>query len=370
MKILIPVLNFGKSGGNRVLSKIADELIDLGHSVDFISSEASSEPYFPTKASIKWIKSNGLTTEEHIKDASLKDSAFSIQQKLTKALKKISKDSYDVILANHSLTTLPIKKAGLTHKTLYYVQAYEPDFYDNAGGTKNKILAYLSKKSYKMNLFTIVNAEVYLNYKKLKASRVLYPGIDFSLFYPKEVKSVQSKKRSTNNKIIIGTVGRAESFKGTRYIIEAFGILRANYPSSQLHVAFGNPMDFQNQDGIYCFKPEGDKDLGDFYRSLDYYICAGYIQFGAFHYPVAEAMSCGIPVITTPYYPANESNAWMIKPRNSMEIVNQFELSMNNCTLKEKKVRQALNDVKQFDWIKVGERLDNFLKEFLDSKKQ
>lgn len=368
MKILIPVINFGKSGGDRVLSKIADELLLFGHTVNFISSEASSEPYFPTKASIKWINSKGEITKYHTKDATLKDSAFSIQRKLTKALKKISKDSYDVILASHSLTTLPIKKNGLTHKTFYYVQCYDPDSYNTAGGFKNKILAYLSEKSYKMNLFTIVNAEIYQNYKKIKGSGVLYPGIDFSLFYPKDEKA--TGKITTSNKIILGTIGRTAKFKGTSYIIEAFKILKANYPSIELHVAFGNPMDFKNQEGIHCLNPDGDKNLGDFYRSLDYYICAVYTQFGAFHYPVAEAMSCGIPVITTSYYPANDSNAWMIKPRNSMDIVNQFELSMNNPELKEKKVQHALHDVKQFDWKKVGEKLNNFLNQFLDLKKQ
>lgn len=368
MKILIPVINFGKSGGNRVLSKIADELIDLGHVVDFMSSEASSEPYFPTKASIKWINSKGEIAKEHSKDTTLKDSAISIQQKLTKALKKIPRDSYDVILANHSLTTLPVKKAGLISKTLYYVQAYEPDFYAAEGGIKNRILSYLSRKSYKMNLFTIVNAELYLNYKTLNASRVLYPGIDFSLFYPKKETTALPGKMSNTNKIIIGTIGRTEKFKGTSYIIEAFKILKTNHPSIELHIAFGNSTDFKNQKGIHCFTPDGDKELGNFYRSLDYYICAGNIQLEAFHYPIAEAMSCGIPVITTVYYPANESNAWIIKPKNSMDIVNQFEISMNNPDLKEKKVQQALKDVKQFDWKKVGEKLNNFLNEFIDLK--
>jgi glycosyltransferase involved in cell wall biosynthesis len=369
MKILIPVINFGKSGGDRVLSKIADELISFGHTVDFMSSDASADPYFPTRASIKWISNKGEISETHIKGVTLIDSFFSIQQKLTKALKRISKDSYDVILASHSLTTLPIKKAGLIHKTFYYVQNYDPDSHNTAGGFKNKILAYLSEKSYKMNLFTIVNAKIYLNYKKIKARGVLYPGIDFLLFYPKEEKIIQIEKKSNTNKIIIGTIGRAARFKGTRYIVEAFKIIKANYPSAELHIAFGNPVDFKNQEGIYCFNPDGDKNLGDFYRSLHYYICAVYTQFGAFHYPIAEAMSCGIPVITTSYYPANDSNAWMIKPQNSMDIVNQFELAINNPTLKEKKVRQALCDVKQFDWKKVGEKLNNFLNEFLDLKK-
>lgn len=365
MRILIPVLNFGKSGGNRVLSKIADELIYLGHSVDFMSSERSGEPYFPTAASIKWVNGKGEIVKNNLKDSSTKDSAISIQHKLTKALKKLPKDSYDVIIANHSLTTLPIKKAGLTHKTIYYVQAYEPDFYKLLGGIKNRILAHFSEKSYKMNLFTVVNTENYFNYKKLKSSRVLYPGVDFNHFYPK----VKKNASENNNKIIIGTIGRTEPYKGTQYIIEAFKILKKKYPSIELHLAFSDPKDFKNCDGIFCFKPNGDEHLGNFYRSLDYYICAGYVQLGAFHYPVAEAMSCGVSVITTSYYPANETNAWMTIPQKAEDIVKQFELAQSNPTLKEEKIKQAMNDVTQFSWRKVGEKFNGYINEFINLNK-
>jgi glycosyltransferase involved in cell wall biosynthesis len=216
-----------------------------------------------------------------------------------------------------------------------------------------------------MNLFTVVNSENYFNYKELKSSRVLYPGVDVIHFYPK----VKNKTSENNNKIVIGTVARMESFKGTRYIIEAFKILREKYPYIELHLAFSNPDDFKNCDGIFCFAPNGDEHLGNYYRSLDYYICAGYVQLGAFHYPIVEAMSCGIPVITTSYYPANENNAWITTPQKVEDIVKQFELAENNPHHKEKKIKEALNDVKQFAWPEVGKKFNSYLKEFINSKK-
>ena len=361
MKILIPVIGFGRAGGYRVLSKLADELIILGHSVDFLCPEENSEPYYPTNANIKWINENGSILENK-KLTVGKENFFSIQKKLYVALSKI-KDCYEVIIANHSLTTLPIKKAGLIYKTLYYVQAYEPDMYLASGGLRNQSLAYLSARSYKMNFFTVVNAEIYLKYKKLNATKVLYPGIDFNLFHPENrVITNQSE-----NKIILGTVGRAESYKGTRYIIEAYKKLKKKYSSIQLHVAFGNPIDFKNEKDIYCFQPHGDKALADFYRSLDFYICAGYFQFGAFHYPVAEAMSCGIAVITTPYYPANTYNAWLVSPKNADSIVSQFELAEKNHLPKAEKIQQALIDVKQFEWKAVGIQLNKFIEELVNN---
>ena len=365
MRILIPVLNFGKSGGDRVLSKIADELLYLGHSVDFISSEKSSDPYFPTTASTKWVNDKGEIVKNNIGASSARDSAISIQSKLIKALKSLPKDSYDIIIANHSLTTLPIKKAGLNYKTIYYAQAYEPDFYKSLGGVKNKILAYFSAKSYKMNLFTVVNSETYLDYKELRSSRVLHPGVDFDHFYPK----VKKNSSENNNKIIIGTVARTIPHKGTRYVIEAFKILKQKYSSIELHLAFSDPKDFETCDGIFHFKPNGDEHLGNFYRSLDYYICAGYVQLGAFHYPIVEAMSCGVSLITTPYYPANEANAWITTPQKAEDIVKQFELAHNDPTLKEKKIKHALSDVKQFAWRTVDEKFNRYINEFINSNK-
>ncbi len=362
MKILIPILGFGRAGGYRVLSKLADELILLDHCVEFLCPDENGEPYFPTHATIKWIDENGAITANKQKSGK-KENAFSIQQKLTKALSTISKDFYDIIIANHSLTTLPIKRAGLIHKTLYYVQAYEPDFYNLLGGLKNRILAHLSERSYKMNLFTVVNSEIYLKYKKLNSSRILYPGVDFKLFYPK----IKELNYRVQDKIIIGTVGRVERYKGTRYIIEAFNQLKKKYSTIQLHVAFGDPGDFTNYQDICCFQPHGDEELGNFYRTLDYYICAGYTQLGAFHYPVVEAMSCGIPVITTKYYPANEFNAWEIAPQNANEIVIQFELAESDLQLRQKKVEKALVDVQQFEWKLVAKQLNSYINEFVDN---
>ena len=364
MRIVIPVLNFGKSGGYRVLSKIADELICLGHTVRFMSPETSALPYFPTKADIFWVNKDGEIVERSEYEKRKKDSGFYIFLKLFLGLKKLNKDSYDVIIANHSLTAFIIKCAGLKNKSIYYVQAYEAELLSVADGLKNKVLAYFYSLSYKMNFFTIVNAKIYLNYKKLKASRVLYPGVDFDLFYP------DKKNPSQEKKIIIGTIGRLEKFKGTSFVVDAFKELKKKYPELQLHMAFADSNDFKQDKDIYCFHPKNDSKLADFYRSLDFYICAGYIQLGAFHYPVVEAMSCGIPVITTQYYPANETNAWMIRPKNKEDFVSQFELAMNNRLLKEKKIEQALDDVKQFDWKVVGKKLENYLNDFLQLENQ
>lgn len=359
MKILIPVLGFGRSGGYRVLAKFANELIEIGHEVAFLSPDGSEDPYYPTIAKILWINSKtSISTTKQSKETN--DGAISIQIKLLKGLKRISKH-YDIFLGNHSLTMLPIKLSGNLKKAVYYVQAYEPDYYKEIGGFKNNILALLSSMTYSMNVFTIVNSELYKNYKKLKCRNVLYPGIDHTLFFPK-----QNKETATNNRIVIGTVGGGGVFKGTQYVINAFKEIKKIYSNVELRIAFGEKV-LEKIDGIYVVYPDGDENLGKFYRSLNYYICGNYSQTGAFHYPVVEAMASGVTLITTEYYPANKYNSWQVSPKNQSDILSKFQEAHLNQQEQISKIKQGLNDIKQFEWKLAGKRLEGYLFEALNN---
>lgn len=361
MKILIPILGFSNSGGYRVLSKIANELIFLHHEVEFLCPGGSNKPYFPTIAKINWI--NEKYQIETFRNIHAKaESAISIQQKLFYGLKKTG-NNFDVILANHSLTMLPVKRASLLYKTVYYVQAYEADYYAQLPGIKNKILGFFSHQSYNMNVFTIVNADIYHNYKSLRSNRTLYPGVDFKLFYP---KAINNKKKE--NKTIIGSIGRMQHFKGTQVVLDAFKIIRKKYENIELHLAFGDVKIASANPGVYCFHPQGDLALADFYRSLDYYFSAGYYQLGSFHYPVTESMACGIPLVTTPYYPANDLNSWIIKSRDTNDLVKKFEMAFNDPLEREKKIKNGLIDVKQFEWKEVARKMEEYIYEALDLK--
>ena len=58
MKIFIPVLGFGNTGGYRVLSELANGLIRKGYDVVFVTSSHNKTPYFPTVATIITYKCN------------------------------------------------------------------------------------------------------------------------------------------------------------------------------------------------------------------------------------------------------------------------------------------------------------------------
>lgn len=352
MKIIIPILGkFGNSGGFRVLSKLANYWIASGNEVSFLVYVNSEPPYFPTIANILYYNKKGNLVGKDQKDASpplLR--MFQMRIAMQNALDNCSAD---VVLANHCLTALPVKKSIIKAKKFYYVQAYEPEYYYRKT-LKDFIFKKISKNSYNLGLDIIVNADMYKNYANLHSTKVVYPGIDLDVFCPKPLKKRNSQK------IIIGTIGRLEEYKGTAYVIKAFQLLRHKLGECvELHVAFGDKV-MESIDGVKVFFPNGDHNLADYYRSLDIYVCAGTVQLEAIHYPVLESMACKIPVITTGYYPASKNNAEIVPIKNA-EAIKQKLLEIISHR-DDVKINRAFEDVKQFEWKYIANKMLNYFK--------
>lgn len=353
MKILIPIPGaFGKQGGWRVLSELSTRWIDQGNEVVFLAHKSSDLPYFPTTATIMWYDNEGNISEKN--DVNYRRPFLSYYAIAFSMIKILNKQNADIVLATLSLSALPIFLSKIKGKRIYYVQAYEPDFFK--GFKPNKLIQrFLSKLSYYLGFSIISNSELYFNYKGIKTNRCVYPGIDFSIFKPTTNKIINKNKT-----IIIGTIGRVEKNKGTHIIIEAFKkIKKKTAYNIELHVAFGEER-LNKIEGVKVMNFKGDDNLSKYYNTLDLYICAVNHQQGAVHYPVIESMACGVPVITTNFLPANEDNAWMIPINNTNKIVEQIKCIIENIDLVEKKRKIALNDIKKFDWNLVSKKMIDY----------
>lgn len=350
MKIIIPLLGFGKSGGFRVLSQFANYWIDLEHDVTFLCSSNSIMPYFPTKAQIIWFNDNGDIVESPMITKTSPLNVFRKQYALYKALNRFARGSY-IVIANHSLTALPVAKSKICAKKFYYVQAYEPDYYAHRKGLIGKFLEIYTKYSYKLkNLTKIVNSPIYYEFKNLNSNKFVPCGLDLSVYYPKT-------DYVHNNIVKIGAIGRIEVFKGTKYVLDAFNILIKNNSQKQfmLYLAFGDKS--LESEFIKCPHPNGDHELAQFYRDMDIVIAPGTTQYGAIHYPVIEAMACGTPIVTTYYMPATNANAWLVNPHDVDSIVFAVISILENFDDSIKKVRIALEDIKQFKWEVVSQQM-------------
>lgn len=354
MKVLIPILGFGRAGGNRVLAELANHWIRDGHKVDFLVNEASSLPYFPTNAGIKWATNSGrlISEAEREERAPRTFNGWVNLVSLYRIISKIGKD-YDIIFANHSLTAWPVALATCGDaKKFHYIQAYEPEYYALEKSLKSRVLGWLSTRSYDLGLLQVCNAPNYIGYKNIRAKEWVPPGINFELFFQK----IESKSFSNAQEIVLGCIGRQELAKGIKYVLEAFEMLYKQDQRFQLHVAFGNLPDGWSHPGLKVVIPKNDKELAEYYRSLDIMLAPGIVQLGAPHYPVMEAMACGVPVVTTGYLPANENNSWIVEVGSSNSIVAAVNDIVFGSDYRNK-VMKASEDIAGFGWSPIANKM-------------
>jgi glycosyltransferase involved in cell wall biosynthesis len=345
VKILIPVLSFSKSGGARVLSELANQWIRAGHTVTFATAVRDSDPSFPTDANV------------------VRGSCTSTQQGVVRRIAELRRmirrraGEFDVILANHNLTAWAAWAAGrqARQKAVYYSQAYEAEYYSDRGSSlRRTILASLARWSYRLFPRVIVNAPIYLSYRQMRAIDWVPPGVDFSKFFPGR----EPWSPARNGELVIGCIGRPEPWKGTPDVFEAARILRSRGVKFRLRCAFFRPGDYGDlEDAVELSKPENDVELGQFYRSCDIFIAPGRIQLGAPHYPVMEAMACGVPIITTGYIPADSGNAWIVPVENPQAIADAVMAIGTHADEARARVAAGLSAMEDFSWDRVAHRL-------------
>lgn len=362
MRILIPVLGFGRTGGYRVLSELATAWCKMGHQVSFIVNHRSAKPYFPTDGAIIWIDARGARVSHSVTgELPRKTGVSQLGHTLLSLLRGINKHgaSFDVILANHNLTAWPVILSWAHAKKYYYVQAYEPEYYAYRNGFNALLLRIAAAGSYLLPLKRIVNSPVYYSYGWLRAKRYVPPGVDFTIFYPNLLQGSDH-----NNTVILGCIGRREPEKGVQYVLKALGILLGRNCDVELHVAYGNlPGNYFIHPKIKIIILENDQELAQYYRSLDILIAPGLVQLGAPHYPVMEAMACGIPIITTGYMPASKENAWLVPLRSAEGIADAVSHIIANPDERRRKVSQGLDAIEQFSWDKIAEAMIEILEE-------
>ncbi|RZT95241.1 glycosyltransferase family 4 protein [Rivibacter subsaxonicus] len=362
MRLLIPVASFEVGGGFRVLSELSNHWMRQGHEVSFLVDARSGPPRYPTTASVRRFDPHGAEVP-----ASAPRPAFSasgntrsVYLGMLRALTRIGAD-YDIILANHSFTALPVAlaRAGRARKW-YYVQAYEPEYYSFEPGWKGRVLQAMSALSYSLPLTQVANAPIYIGYRSIRARDWIPPGLDPAIFHRRR----DQPRRNPDSKVTLGVISRTEETKGTIYVLEAFERLARKDERYHLKVAYNNVPAGWSHPRCEIVVPDGDEGLADYYRSIDAMIAPGTVQLGACHYPVLEAMSCGTPVITTGYLPADERNSWIVPVRDAAAIERAVEdfVSIDEPALHAKLDRAALA-IRTFYWDAVSKAFMDLMAE-------
>jgi glycosyltransferase involved in cell wall biosynthesis len=259
----------------------------------------------------------------------------------------------DAVLANYCFTAWPVFLARLKAEKFYYVQAYEPEYFADVRGFRGVALRALAASSYLLPMTRIVNSPLYLRFKHLRSREWIPCGIDLEVMKPGNSPGIPGWG---DRRIVIGTIGRRESHKGTLDVLAAIDLLLERGRNVELRVAYGNlPEGMRLNERLKVVIPQNDVELADYYRSVDILVTAVRVQLGAVHYPVLEAMACGKPVVTTGHLPASRErdNAWFARVNDPADISKAIESVFAEPSVADLKVRRALADVVPFAWDRV-----------------
>ena len=342
LDIVVPIQGFGRGGGHRVLSNLGTEWVRSGHRVRFLCPDDGGVPYFPTEAeTVRYAEGGGGLRRP-----------LGRTRAMARALSAHAGDA-DLVLANYNQTAWPVAAARLRGRRGYYVQAYEPPFYDDVRGPHGVALRALARASYRLPLRQVVNSPVYFGYPGIRADRWVPPGVDLDTFRPDPgAGPVRAGRPPT-----MGCIGRREGWKGTADVVEAYRRLRAEGRDLRLRVAFDLPDGTVLPEGAERVVPANDAELADFYRSLDVQVAPGTDQLGGPHYPVIEALACGVPVVTTRYIPATPENAWRVPPHDPAAVAAAVADALDRPDEAARRAAAGREAVRPFAWPGVAAQL-------------
>jgi glycosyltransferase involved in cell wall biosynthesis len=351
MEIVIPVWSLGaKHGGVRVLCELATGLTRRGHRVRVLCFDDGAEPAFRVEAEIA--RAGAPPRGRNL----IGD--LPAQGRMRAALERLS--GADVALANLHLTADPVHHARIRARKFYYIQAYEPDFY--LGYWARLPYRFMALRSYRYPLRHIANCQtVARQVDGEDADRVpiVPPGIDPGLFHARG-------RRAPGERLVVGTIGRPQPWKGTRDCFEAVRRVRERGIGLDFRVAFGNIPAGCEDVARTDDSPRDDAELTEWYRGLDILLAGVYWR--AAPYPPLEAMACGTAVVSTPNDHLREGeNALTAPQQDPAALARALERMIRDRALRARLVAEGIRVAVAHHWDVVVEKMERILTGEIDS---
>lgn len=191
--------------------------------------------------------------------------------------------------------------------------------------------------------------DIYNEFEK-KPERIIHDGVDLNLYKPQKL----SRFEQSNRNLVIGWVGNSKftdsegdsDLKGVNSIIKpAIDILKEKNINVSLKLADRN------------IKKIEQKDMPDYYNSIDIYVCASKTEGTPL--TILEAMAMGIPIISTDVGIVSEAfgkkqQNFIMKERNVECLVENIEKMYKNQKILSELSIENLTRIKEWDWKKIS----------------
>lgn len=201
--------------------------------------------------------------------------------------------------------------------------------------------------------------------------KVLYSGVD-PCFCPEvpivERERVRAKFKLTRPYLL--SVGTVQPRKNYARLIEAFGQVGGD--DADLVIAGGNGWMYEDvygtierlklKDRVRMLGFTPDEDLPALYAMATLFVCPSLYE--GFGLPVAEAMACGIPVLSSNASSLPEvagDAALYFEPRDVEGMAGVIRRALGDAPLRNELRNRGLQQVRQFSWDRSARQLLNYL---------
>jgi phosphatidylinositol alpha-mannosyltransferase len=190
-------------------------------------------------------------------------------------------------------------------------------------------------------------------------------GIDLSLFN----ETAQPLPEFQDGKLNILFVGRMEKRKGLRYLLEAYGQLKWEFPNIRLIVVGpGDPdkncfrvMAERSLKDVVMVGPVRYSELPRYYQSADIF-CSPATGKESFGIVLLEAMALGKPIVATQIEGFADiltegHQALLARPKDSASLAGALSSMIKDAGLRAEMGRRGLEEVQKYSWEKVARRV-------------
>ena len=294
-------------------------------------------------------------------------SFFSLFSFLNQAKELIKKESYDVIVATSdpligALGNKLSKKFNIP--LIYDLQ----DNFESYGTYKFHFVPNLHKKAVEEADVVITvseNLKDYISKIRKKPIFVIQNGVELNLFKPIDKKAARKKLKLPLKSKIIVYIGHLEKLKGADVLLQAFNKVRQDFPDTYLLLSgeIEKGIDIKQKNIIFRAFPKREEIvLG--VNSSDVAVVPNTVNKFTkycFPYKLAEYMACNVPIVATDIGDVSlmlkKYKGSLAAPDNVEELSEKIMLKLENNTRPD-----YSEDVKNFDWKILSQKLDDILK--------
>ena len=201
-------------------------------------------------------------------------------------------------------------------------------------------------------------------------------GIDVDYFS----SDVEPIPELQDGKLNILFVGRMEKRKGLRYLLEAYGRVKWNFPNVRLVVVGPGNLDKE------CYRVLGERNLQDVvfrggvpYRDLPRYYksadicCAPATGRESFGIVLLEAMAAGKPILASRIegysgLVRHGEQGLMVPPKDSAALADAIALLIRNPELQSQMGARGRQSVEEYRWEKVAGQVMDYYTSLIENK--